>query len=267
MVGFIGLKAVRWLRATIAVTLGESLRVRSVAGFAKFDPHAFLEREKRIAANIGLVQTLNGSPHRANDPITLGGLATLVATPSHNENQDVWRSSKIDARHQFGEIDLSKIVHVKAAKVAKVDPIPASSEETAWGEAQGERAAIVEYDGGAPRVWAEALARLDPSRPPCDMSPKRWLQFIDDCGRFLDGGWGNRAEDLGWGPLELFGCDRVKPFARLDRAGLLWLLNGGKLVALTAVTATIETISGARQTYRRCRIEVDAIAPAWELAQ
>jgi hypothetical protein len=27
------------------------------------------------------------------------------------------------------------------------------------------------------------------------------------------------AERLGWGPLDLFGCDRVKPFARIDRAG------------------------------------------------
>jgi hypothetical protein len=135
-----------------------------------------------------------------------------------------------------------------------------------WGDTEEERAAIIEHDGGVPRLWAEALARLNPNRPPCNMSPKRWLQFIDDCGRFLDGGWATRAEALGWGPLELFGCDRVKPFARLDRAGLLWLLNGGKLIALTAATATIETIGGARQTYRRRPIEVDAVALAWELA-
>jgi hypothetical protein len=118
----------------------------------------------------------------------------------------------------------------------------------------------------APRVWAEALARLDANRPPSEISSKRCLQFIDDCGQFLDGDWADRAEELGWGPLELFGCDRVKPYARFDRAGLLWLLNGGKLVALTAVTATIETTGGARQTYRRCPIEVAAVAPAWELA-
>jgi hypothetical protein len=56
---------------------------------------------------------------------------------------------------------------------------------------------------------------------------------------------------LGWGPHDLFGRDRDRPFARIDRAGLLWLLNGDKLVALTADTATIETRTGARQTYRR----------------
>ena len=51
-----------------------------------------------------------------------------------------------------------------------------------------ERAAIVEYDGGAPREWAEGFARLNPNQPPADVPPHRWLRFIDDCGHFLDGG-------------------------------------------------------------------------------
>ena len=69
-----------------------------------------------------------------------------------------------------------------------------------------ERAAIIEFDGGAPRAWAEALARLDPVCPPGDISPARWLQFIDDCGRFLDDGWAARAAALGWGR---FNCSVV----------------------------------------------------------
>ena len=59
-----------------------------------------------------------------------------------------------------------------------------------------ERAAVIEYDGGAPRTWAEALAQLD---LPADVPLARWQQFVDDCGRFLDLGWANRAEArLGW---------------------------------------------------------------------
>jgi hypothetical protein len=58
----------------------------------------------------------------------------------------------------------------------------------AWTDAAEERAAIAEHDGGAPRVWAEALARLDPANPPCDVPTNRWQRFIDDCGRFLDQG-------------------------------------------------------------------------------
>jgi hypothetical protein len=134
-----------------------------------------------------------------------------------------------------------------------------------WDEAEEERAAIVEYDGGAPRAWAEALARLDPARPPCDIPPKRWLCFIDDCGRFLDDGWLPCAEALGWGPLDLFGCNRVKPFARIDHAGLLWLLNGQKLLALAANAAAIATASGGSLTFRRCPNEPGRVL-AWELS-
>jgi hypothetical protein len=107
-----------------------------------------------------------------------------------------------------------------------------------WGEAEEERAAIVAEGTGAPRVWAEGFARLDPDRPPADVPPRRWLQFVDDCGRFLDGPFCTVAVALGWGPYDLFGCDRDRPFARVDQAGLLWLLNGDRLVALSENTAT-----------------------------
>src|SRR5437868_717912 len=63
-----------------------------------------------------------------------------------------------------------------------------------WGEVEEERAAIAEYDGGAPRLWAEALAGLDPTHPPCDIPLMRWLRFIDDCGPFIDEGRAARAE-------------------------------------------------------------------------
>jgi hypothetical protein len=69
----------------------------------------------------------------------------------------------------------------------------------AWGDAHEERSAMIEVDGGAPRAWADALARLNPSNPPADVPPKRWLRFIDDCGRFVDNGWAARAAALGWG--------------------------------------------------------------------
>jgi hypothetical protein len=89
------------------------------------------------------------------------------------------------------------------------------------------------------------LARLDAAAPPCDISPKRWLRFIDDCVRFFDDGWATRAVALGWGPLDLFGCDRIKPFARLDRAGLLCVIDGRKLLALTGDTGDFH--AGGRQ--------------------
>jgi hypothetical protein len=108
-----------------------------------------------------------------------------------------------------------------------------------------------EYDRKISQSWPQARARLDPARPPRDIPATRWLRFIDDCGRFHDEGWATSAEAIGWGPLDLFGCDRIRPFARIDRAGLLWFLNGQKVLALAENAAAISTSSGGSLTFRR----------------
>jgi hypothetical protein len=136
-----------------------------------------------------------------------------------------------------------------------------------WGEREEERAAIAEYDGGIPREWAEGFARLDHDRPPADLSPRRWHRFVDDVGLFLDNPFCAIAAGLGWGPLDLFGCDRERSFAEPDHAGLLWQLNGGKLVELDRHRAMIETRTGARQTFHRRPVAVGDVALAWELAE
>jgi hypothetical protein len=145
-------------------------------------------------------------------------------------------------------------------------PAPVDYALAVWGEPEGERAAVIEYDGGAPRAWAEALALLDPNKPPSDVPARRWLCFIDDCGCFIDCGWAERATSLGWGPLDLFGCDRERPFGRVDHMGLLWLLDGREIIELHRDRATIETPSGARQVYRRRPVEVGRVVLAWELS-
>ena len=128
-----------------------------------------------------------------------------------------------------------------------------------------ERAALIEHEGGIPREWAEGFARLDADSPPADVPPQRWRQFVDDTGLFLDAGWAAKAAALGWGPLDLFGCNRERPFARIDHAGLCWLINSNKLVALSESAAFIETRTGVRQTYRRKPVSDGETALAWEL--
>ena len=134
-----------------------------------------------------------------------------------------------------------------------------------WAEAEEERAAIVEHDGKVPRAWAEGFARLDPDRPPGDVPLRRWQRFIDDVGLFLDSPFCAVAMALGWGPHDLFGCDRDRPFARIDQAGLLWLLEGDRVIMLSEDAASMETRTGTPQTYRRRPREAGRVL-AWELA-
>jgi hypothetical protein len=132
-----------------------------------------------------------------------------------------------------------------------------------WDEGEAKRAAIVEHSGRIPCAWAEGFARLDPDRPPADAPARRWVRFIDDIGLFLDSPFCAVAAALGWTALDLFGADRDRPFARIDQKGLLWLLNGKKLVALTEDTATMQTQTGARQILRRKPAEPGQVLP-WE---
>jgi hypothetical protein len=135
-----------------------------------------------------------------------------------------------------------------------------------WSETKEEPAATVEIEAGVPREWAEGFARLHHDRPPGDVPAGRWQTFIDDIVRFLDQGWADKAAALGWGPYDLFGCDRDTPFSCLDQAGLLWLIDGGRLVAIAENAATIELRVGARQTWRRKPVEPGRVL-VWDLAQ
>ena len=128
-----------------------------------------------------------------------------------------------------------------------------------------ERAAIVEYGAAVPRSWAEGFARLDPARPPADVPLRRWQQFIDDVGRFLDSGFAEKATAFGWEAFDIFGCDRDRPFARIDQQGLCWLIAGNRLVDLSENTAIIQTWTGQQQTWRRKPNAAGKVL-AWELA-
>ena len=113
------------------------------------------------------------------------------------------------------------------------------------------------------KVWHCGVQRLDIDRPLKGVPLGRWQTFVTDAARFLAGPFAERASALGWTALDLFGCDDSRPLSRLDQAGLIWLLNGERLVALTAETAVIQTGTGTRHTYRRSRQPRRVLA--WEL--
>jgi hypothetical protein len=111
-----------------------------------------------------------------------------------------------------------------------------------------------------------ALARLDPVLPPADVPPQRWARFLEVALRFLASDWAQQAVELGWTAHDLFGCHPIAPYARHDCAALLWSLSEerGRLVALTASSATIEMPTKTRLTFCRTPASDEAVLP-WEL--
>jgi TubC N-terminal docking domain len=117
-------------------------------------------------------------------------------------------------------------------------------------------------------TWAEGVARLRAMALPRAYPAHAWQQLIVDAGRFLED-WAPQAAALGWPGWDLFGCHRRAPWGRIDGMGLVLLLHGDQLAALTASEAVIRRRSGAHQTWRRKPADPMLAAErclVWELA-
>ena len=95
-------------------------------------------------------------------------------------------------------------------------------------------------------------------RCPLYIDSADWEQAVGDGREFL-ARWGQQADALGWTAHDLFGLHPIpeRPVAsyrrlsRYDCTGLVWLLQGRHVVALTADTAAIQTESGGILAYRK----------------
>jgi hypothetical protein len=95
-------------------------------------------------------------------------------------------------------------------------------------------------------------------RPPAMVDVARWRQCVEDGKRFL-AKWGSQAEALGWTSADLFGLHTppeqphpsYRRLSRYDCTGLVWLLEGRLVVALTADMAAIENPTGAITVFRK----------------
>jgi hypothetical protein len=105
-------------------------------------------------------------------------------------------------------------------------------------------------------TYSQSLAALR-AECPAYVGAADWQQAIEDGHRFVTQ-WGKQAEALGWAPADLFGlhtppekpAPNYRRLARYDQTGLIWLLHGRRVVALTKDTAVIETANGTL-SYRR----------------
>jgi hypothetical protein len=105
--------------------------------------------------------------------------------------------------------------------------------------------------------YGDLLAVLQSGCPEL-VEPDRWRQAIKDADSFL-AAWGAQAHAHGWTAQELFGLHPVperpaanyRRLSRYDHTGLIWLLRGKPVIALTASEAEIRGDSGATTMYRK----------------
>jgi hypothetical protein len=131
------------------------------------------------------------------------------------------------------------IAYLQRARPSGLGPSPAATLET-------RSASLIEVVA----TWAAGVARLAAMTPHPNYPQHAWQQLIVDAERFIDG-WAAQAAALGWQDWEIFGCHGWAPWGRVQGMGLVLLLHGRSLAALTATEAVIRSRTSARQTYRR----------------
>jgi hypothetical protein len=208
-----------------------------MTAFKKFDPQAFLERE-RLA---------RGSAQ------TLAALATLAAPHPQNEIRGTARKtvSQRDTcpvigieQQRDGHTLIQGLDHL--SKNQNRTPTPAKAAKVAKDDSFSNFSSL--------RGALDALERECPDFVPHD----RWRQAVQDGRQFL-AVWGDHAPALGWTACELFGLHTppARPAAKYsrlssyDETGVIWLLQGRPVVALTETTAAIQHSSGNVTTYRK----------------
>jgi hypothetical protein len=176
-------------------------------------------------------------------------------TTDHDQNQESAYLFSPAGEQRRGRFS-SKVYPSSVAPVAHVD----SGIDSA-GKNRGHRtcacgplwppdSGILPSTPDVPARWIQGIVRLGGLPPAPNYPAPAWQQLIVDAQDFLEP-WGAQAARLDWQDWELFGCHRVAPWGRIQGMGLVLLLRGRELAAITKSEAAIRTTSGARQTYHR----------------
>jgi hypothetical protein len=111
---------------------------------------------------------------------------------------------------------------------------------------------------GSTAIYGNALTALRSACPDL-VEVERWQRAIRDADAFLATG-GAQAHALGWTARELFGLHPMpthpapsyQRLSRYDATGLVWLLRGRPVIALSETEAAIQS-AGAVVMYRKHR--------------
>ena len=134
-----------------------------------------------------------------------------------------------------------------------------------WGAAAAStKIVLLAVPPGVPEEWVQGVADLLAMACPASCPDAKWQALREDAYHFLRD-HAARAHELGWTALDLFGVHPVKPWVRFDCMGLVPLLNGALVVALSETGAVVENSSGARLTFCRRGQASTEMCLIWEL--
>ena len=96
-------------------------------------------------------------------------------------------------------------------------------------------------------------------RQPCAASGLRAMRPLSSSEN-----WANRAAGLGWDAMALFGCAPKRPLDYLGSAGLLWAINGGRLLELHRNWAVIDVpLHRSQRIFYRRNVDPAKITLPW----
>ena len=230
----------------------------AMTAFKKFDPHAFLERERLApdsTESLAALATLAGPP--------LENEICTTPSPMSQGDYGVSAAKSIELQrdhhtfiHRLDQLSKNQNLTPTPAKVAKV-----AKDDNNFSNFSSPAPSKTQHNASP---YASALTALRASCP-AFIPEDRWHQAVADATAFVSE-WGAEAEAFGWTVPELFGLHPVpeQPAAnysrlsRLDEMGVIWLLHRRPVVALTETTAAIQGAT-AVLTYRK--INKPALGP------
>ena len=139
---------------------------------------------------------------------------------------------------------LAKLSPTKSAETRNSSRISHFSRPRARQSDASDRSTPVgQWQGGVDKL----LTMSRPNVYPAD----EWTTMLDDAVQFIKR-WAEQADRLGWKSWEVWGVSSSAPRYRFDGMGLIPLLRGQKITALTVEAAVIETHTSNRlRFYRR----------------
>ena len=204
---------------------------------------AFDGRDLQLEAAAPLSEFLLASL-RQHKPLLVAYLAEQAA----NTN----RPPEVTVAPSTARVQAAPAVAVPAASPA-IPPPPPVVEPGPW-------------SAGIPDEVARGLGALFVAPSARGILDHHWRHIVNDTLTLVDSGQAAQAFALGWSAADLFGCDAVAPWQRLDRAGLMLLLQGREIAQWTASDAALRHRDGNVLRFRRVLVPPSPpVAMLWHL--